>query len=287
MNPHVGQTLFLRVYEKNSGNEIERKTEDINANFTIQISDIEKEHSYYVDFFADHNGNGSYDAPNTDHAWRLELNNVTGDTTLNFSHNTNFTDIMWKNKLTVNFSGMNPHVGQNLVFRIVEKNSGIEIFNTQTTVSAEFSVLSYGLENGKSYHIDFYSDHNNNGNYDAPPADHAWRVALNNVSGDTIINFTHNINFTDIGIPTTIETLNKLVTKMYPNPASNKVTIELTGNLNDFSVSIFDISGKNYGTKKYLFTDKIELDISELNQGMFFIQLTENNSTQTFKLLKK
>ncbi len=33
---------------------------------------------------ADHNGNGLYDAPSTDHAWRLAFNSSTGNEKLHF-----------------------------------------------------------------------------------------------------------------------------------------------------------------------------------------------------------
>ena len=122
-----------------------------------------------VNFFADHNGNGAYDTPPTDHAWQMDLNNVTGDTTLNFAHNTNFTDIMWQNKLTVQFTGMTPHVGQSFYLWVIDESDDSELFATEVTAEAEFDIVAYGIETGKSYTIDFYADHNSNGSYDAPP----------------------------------------------------------------------------------------------------------------------
>ena len=287
MNPHVGQTLFIRVYEKNSGIEIERKKAVISANFALQISGIEKEHSYSIDFFADHNGNSSYDAPNTDHAWRLNLDNVTGDTTLNFSHNTNFTDIMWKNKLTLHFTGMNPHVGQNFILRVVDKSNSSVVFNTQTTVASEFTLYSYTIETGKSYLIDFFADHNNNGIYDIPPLDHAWRLELNNVLGDTTLQFTHNINFTNIGVATNNTEISFNENKIYPNPATTKVTIELNQEIGKYTLAVFDISGKKQNVGQIVLENKIELNLNELEQGVYFIQLTKNDLLQTFKLIKK
>jgi plastocyanin len=198
MTPHVGQTLSIALIEKNSGKEVERKTEVVSASFSINLSGLEMGHSYNIDFFSDHNKNGKYDAPPADHAWRMELNDVMGDETLNFQHNTTFTDIMWKNKVMVHFMGMTPHVGQNLQLAVIDKNSGTEIQRVGKTVETEFMIELFGIENGMSYNIDFFSDHNKNGKYDAPPADHAWRMNLNDVKGDTILMFMHNTNFTDI-----------------------------------------------------------------------------------------
>ncbi|TNF46924.1 MAG: T9SS type A sorting domain-containing protein [Bacteroidetes bacterium] len=198
MTPHSGQTMWLEVVEKNSGMEIQRVKQTVSAVFSVVVSGIEKDHSYLVNFFADHNQNGKYDAPPVDHAWQMDLNNVTGNSTLNFAHNTSFTNIQWKNKLSVHFMNMTPHVGQPLSLVVTDKDSGSEIGRSITTVSAEFSVDVYGIEKDKSYNIDFFADHNQNGMYDSPPADHAWRLELNDATGDTMLNFTHNTGFTDI-----------------------------------------------------------------------------------------
>ncbi len=97
MNPHVGQKFEARAVDKATGVEASRKTlASIPApNFSVTFDNITSGSSYWIDFYADHNGSGSYNAPPTDHAWRLEANNVTGEVILNFVHNTNFTDIQW------------------------------------------------------------------------------------------------------------------------------------------------------------------------------------------------
>ncbi len=96
MTPHNGQMLQLRVIDKNNMKEVGRTSvASITQAFDVQLDVILQGHDYYIDFFADHNGNGLYDAPPTDHAWRLTLNSSTGNYAENFSHNTNFTDIQW------------------------------------------------------------------------------------------------------------------------------------------------------------------------------------------------
>ena len=198
MTPHVDQVMWLEVVDKNSEKEVERKKQIVSTDFSIDVSGIEKDHSYFVNFYADHNGNGSYDTPPVDHAWQLELNDVMGDTILNFQHNTNFTDIVWENKFTVHFMNMTPHVGQTMKLAVTDKNTGMELSRVNTIVSVDFMVDIYGIENGSSYNVDFFADHNGNGAYDVPPTDHAWRMELNDVASDTMLNFTHNTSFTDI-----------------------------------------------------------------------------------------
>jgi plastocyanin len=198
MNPHVGQDFYLALVEKGTGMEISRADTMADVEFTIELSGIEEGKSYHVDFWADHNGNGVYDAPPADHAWRIELNDVMGDTTLTFIHNTDFTDIMWKNLLTVEFRDMNPHIGEDFYLAVTDTATGMETGRVHVVADSVFSVMVPGIETGKSYHVDFWADFNENGMYDTPPTDHAWRIELNDVMGDTTLTFIHNTDFTDI-----------------------------------------------------------------------------------------
>ncbi len=191
--------------------------------------------------------------------------------------------------LTINFTGMTPHVGQNLQLAVIEKSSGIEIQRVSATAAADFLLSVYGIATGKSYNVDFFADHNKNGVYNAPPADHAWRIELNNVMGDTTLNFQHNTSFTDIKwITTSISELSRSSFNMYPNPATNKVTIETSGlPAFDLNVSIYDISGKLMSVTSKSFNDKTEVDIQRLTNGIYFIELGTNDKKTVFKLIKQ
>jgi hypothetical protein len=96
MTPHLNQDLYLRVVDKGTRKETGRIVQQISwVDFDIVLDAVTPGRSYFIDFFADFNSNGLYDAPPTDHTWRLELNNAIGGDELNFAHNTNFTDIKW------------------------------------------------------------------------------------------------------------------------------------------------------------------------------------------------
>ena len=97
MDPHLGQQFELRVVNKATGEELERITvaEIPVPSFELSFTVLEQGTSYRIDFYVDHNGNGRYDAPPTDHAWRLEVDTISDDVTLSFTHNTDFTDIAW------------------------------------------------------------------------------------------------------------------------------------------------------------------------------------------------
>src|SRR3990172_931484 len=260
MNPHVGQKFQARVVEKGTGKEIDRQSVDAiaSADFEVTFNGILAGHSYDVDFFADLNMNGLYDSPPTDHTWRLALDNAAADENeLEFQHNTNFTDLSWTYELTLNFVNMTPHVGQLLGIRGVDQATNDEVARTfvNPIESANFSVSLPGLQMGGSYNVDFFADFNKNGSYDAPPADHAWRLLAENVSGDTSLDFTHNTNFTEVGWP--VETgvkengeMSVSPTKFdllpnFPNPfnpvTAIKIAIAKTGHV---KLQIFNMLGQ-------------------------------------------
>lgn len=288
MNPHVGQNIWLAVTDKASGMEVDRVKTTAEVDFMVQVNGIENGMSYTIDFFADHNQNGMYDAPPTDHAWRLELDDVMGDTTLNFAHNTDFTDIMWQNRLTLHFTGMNPHVGQYFWVGLVDQESGILKDSIETTAEVDFMLHFYGIENGMSYTIDFYADHNQNGMYDAPPTDHAWRLELENVVGDTTLTFAHNTDFTDI-FGTTSALSHKIRDfNFYPNPVDDIINIDLkSGYENIRDISVYDLAGKKRVSQSKAFNNQNYLNVSYLNSGIYILEINLEDGKHRVKFLKK
>ena len=262
MTPHLGKLFELRIVDQSDGSEIGRTrvASIAAADFSVSVPGLAIGGSYDVDFYADHNGNGVYDAPGDDHAWRMALTNVQGDTTLAFAHNTTFTDIMWPAYvLTVDLTGMTPHLGKLFELRIVDQSDGSEIGRTRVAsiAAADFSVSVPGLAIGGSYDVDFYADHNGNGVYDAPGDDHAWRMALTNVQGDTTLAFAHNTTFTDImwppplaigpevgGVPRTFA-----LRQNYPNPFNPATTIRYDlPRAERVIVTVYDILGHRVAT---------------------------------------
>jgi hypothetical protein len=76
--------------------------------------------------------------------------------------------------LTIHFTGMGPHLNQNLYLRVVDKGTMKETGRiVQQITTTNFDIVIDAVTAGRSYFIDFFSDHNSNGLYDAPPVDHA------------------------------------------------------------------------------------------------------------------
>ena len=96
MSPHQSNYFELKVVDADNNELIHQETMNSIASdeFDFVILHIlESGGNYNLDFWADHNGNGSYDAPPTDHAWRVSLSGVINNVSSSFTHNTNFTDI--------------------------------------------------------------------------------------------------------------------------------------------------------------------------------------------------
>lgn len=294
--PHVGQNLYLALKYKN-GWEIERHKMMVDtANFEVIFDSVMVDSSYLVDFWADLNKNGKYDDPPADHAWRITVDSVRGDTTIPFVHNTDFTDINWMYKLTVNFSSMTPHINQALYLYLRDQGTGdfIDSIIVDPIVVPDFTVSSFALMPDTSFNVDFYVDFNENGKYDVPPADHAWRIALDDVKGDTTLDFVHNTDFTDIGLASdTIVSgtpdLSKAGFSTYPNPVKDVLTIradksiDLTGN-----IRIFSQTGALLMTKVRAHGNKeVSLNVAELKPGVYILSIGEGKNARQMRFIKE
>jgi hypothetical protein len=146
-----------------------------------------------------------YDAPPTDHAWRLDIA-ASGDETLAFMHNTDFTDIATPavteaEDFTFMATDMSPHDGQRFELRVIEADSGrlVGRYVLGAIAAADFTLTLPGIvANGTDYQVDFHADLDNDGNYDPPPTDHAWRETGTADASGLTINFAHNTTFTDV-----------------------------------------------------------------------------------------
>lgn len=136
--------------------------------------------------------------------------------------------------LDLHLTNMGPHVNQKMEFRLVRISDGEQVGYHMLDAlpdEDEHIVFLNVFDEGQTYNIDFYADLNNNGQYDAPPTDHAWRITLEAVAGDTVVPFSHNTSFTDIEFPLSIidgtDELAKSfeLDQNYPNPFNPTTTI--------------------------------------------------------------
>ncbi len=301
MAPHSNQLMELRVEDDNSSREIFRtRIENIlQPDFNIEIPEVENGIEYNIEFYADLNGNGKYDAPPADHAWEIKVDAAQGNREINFTHNTEFTDINWKYLATINMIDMTPHLGQLIELRIVDRNSNEEIGRVKLDeiLVPDFAVSVPQIEDGHNYNIDFYADLNNNKIYDTPPTDHAWRLELNNAAGNYITNFTHNTTFSDIQwpVPTNVENENLIPEKFalnqnYPNPfnPATAISYQLSAK-SKVELKVFDILGKEISTLVNEIQSagnyKLNFDASNLPSGIYVYQIKTENFIQSKKMI--
>ncbi|MBK6966230.1 MAG: T9SS type A sorting domain-containing protein [Bacteroidales bacterium] len=85
--------------------------------------------------------------------------------------------------------------------------------------------------------------------------------------------------------------VNDLAFTIYPNPASGKITVELTGALSGMvgDVIIIGITGKEL-LRQQVTTPKTEFDVSALPAGVYFIKLIpidQNAAVKVGRFVKK
>lgn len=194
------------------------------------------------------------------------------------------------NTLTIHFMGMDPHIGQKLTLYLRDQSDGnyLDTLVIESIPGSDFDVSEFVVEPGSSYYVDFYADHNGNGEYDAPPVDHAWRISVGPVNGDTEIDFTHNTSFTDI-----FETTSILLTdspgkiNIYPVPAGNELFINTgTGRIN--KILIFDIAGKQVYSQEMSNQENVmRINIETLKPGVYILKARSKGKTEVQRFIKK
>ncbi|APY09208.1 hypothetical protein BWZ20_13245 [Winogradskyella sp. J14-2] len=98
-----------------------------------------------------------------------------------------------------------------------------------------------------------------------------------------VITNTFNTTFVE---PLSINDFEGVEISVFPNPAKDKVKVTLSQNvLNSTTVSLVDIQGKMINIPNKEFNNTVELDVSTLNSGLYFIQLRSGNNTITEKLI--
>jgi hypothetical protein len=206
MDPHVDQLMEFRLV---SGEDVlvARGLLDTlpaaNYKFSMPMSVPDDGTTYRVDFYSDLTGDRAYSGTPDDHAWRLPVDSDL----LTFSHNVDFQDIndpaiTEGQDFSLTLNGLDPHVDQYFELRVVatEGNNVVGVY-VKPQLADPGSVIAIPgiLEPGAEYNIDFYSDFNGNGMYDAPPTDHAWRITVTAQAAGITTDFAHNTDFTDVG----------------------------------------------------------------------------------------
>lgn len=89
-----------------------------------------------------------------------------------------------------------------------------------------------------------------------------------------------------LGMEENKETGNDHRLKIYPNPVSNELSIELEGNFRSIQLSIYDLSGRLLLSETNS-TNKVSIDVSRLMSGLYFLQAQADGISIIRKFVKK
>jgi len=98
--------------------------------------------------------------------------------------------------------------------------------------------------------------------------------------GDSSYYYYHTV----LGIYEFTSNFNTL--KIYPNPAKDNITLELSEAIKESNLAIIDIDGQQLITRQ-ITSPKTQLDISALPNGVYFVRLTSEKSVLTGKFIKQ
>lgn len=72
---------------------------------------------------------------------------------------------------------------------------------------------------------------------------------------------------------------------IYPNPATNYITIEQNNHQQSTSIQILNINGQLVMNNKYSYLIKQKIDISHLHKGLYVLKITNDMNHFTYKLI--
>lgn len=85
-----------------------------------------------------------------------------------------------------------------------------------------------------------------------------------------------------VGTSAGVTTTNGLMFSVYPNPTTGLFSVIGQGN---FTLKVFNVQGQLLISKKV--NDKIEIDLSDLENGIYLLQLSQSNSVITERIVKQ
>jgi len=81
--------------------------------------------------------------------------------------------------------------------------------------------------------------------------------------------------------------LNTATFNLFPNPSSNSITITTENFENNFTIHIYDITGRLVKSEKENAGKETAIDISSIESGIYFLSVTDGKQTTTKKFIKQ
>lgn len=155
-------------------------------------------------------------------------------------------------------------------------NSGTPVWITTGLTASSLPLTSvYQL-----FQVDFSSitTVNNNANF---------KVRLRFTGSNMTVDLGNRVTFNNIaveGVQTTLDTIENDVVrfKVYPNPVTD--ILNITGNTSHMNYKIFTVDGKLVKTD---WVESARINLSELQKGMYLLQLSADDKVEIKKIIKK
>ena len=109
-------------------------------------------------------------------------------------------------------------------------------------------------------------------------------------TGEPYVVYTDNLGMLTVmrydSVSVGINELQQLKFSLYPNPATDKITVETTGETQTNYFEILNIEGQQLLTSQ-ITQPKAQVDISSLPTGVYFVRLTNDRAVGIGKFIKK
>jgi len=83
-----------------------------------------------------------------------------------------------------------------------------------------------------------------------------------------------------------LDSENLMQVKFYPNPAKDQINFVLPNSIDNIEVTLLDVLGKTI-LHKIINSQNSSLKLGTLNAGVYFLRISSNEKSKTFKLIKK
>ena len=105
-DPHNEQVLTAAVVDRSNGRIVKQESTSVaEGGFSFEWTGLlEASKNYFLDYYVDMNGNGVCDDPQTDHSWRLKIEEVSNDLNFTDTHHTDFK------RVCTTFNGSNESI---------------------------------------------------------------------------------------------------------------------------------------------------------------------------------
>ena len=77
------------------------------------------------------------------------------------------------------------------------------------------------------------------------------------------------------------------IVSVYPNPTSGLFTIDMGDNHGEISYTILTIDGRIITRGKTTTQNKVEIDLTDENRGLYFLKVNDDKEIATYKIIKE